>query len=174
MILNRKRDLKRSGIYAIKNKLNNKLYIGSAINFEKRKREHYSNLRNNKHHSKYLQRSFNKYGENNFEFIVLECCRPENLLIREQWYIDTLSPRYNICKIAGNSLGVKRTEETKKKLSESHKGQKAWNKGIPQSEKQKTEHSLKMKGRISPMKGKKWKIESREMLSNSKKGKDQK
>lgn len=161
----------KSGIYCIKNKLNNKLYVGSTINFDKRKREHYSYLRRGTHHSTYLQRSFNKYGEINFEFFILETCESEKLLIREQHYIDVLSPRYNICKIAGNSLGVKRSEETKKKLSDVHKGQKPWNKGVPQSEKQKNEHSLRMKGKISGVKGKKWKQESKEKLSKAKIGK---
>ena len=47
-----------SGIYRIRNLTNNKFYIGSAINLNKRKNQHFHYLRNNKHHNKPLQNSF--------------------------------------------------------------------------------------------------------------------
>ena len=59
-------------IYHIINKVNNKRYIGQTINFQNRKITHLRNLRTNKHHSSKLQRAWNKYGENNFEFYVKE------------------------------------------------------------------------------------------------------
>lgn len=64
------------------------------------------------HHSLALQRAFHKYGYDNFEFIILENCEENKLIEREQYYLDTLLPEYNICKIAGNCAGVKHTEET--------------------------------------------------------------
>jgi len=55
-----------TGIYKIKNMINGRTYIGSAINFSRRMSSHVSLLNMNKHHSKYLQNSWNKHGEHNF------------------------------------------------------------------------------------------------------------
>ena len=104
-----------SGIYQIVNRINSKRYIGSSVRLLGRKKRHFSELDCNIHHSQALQRAWNKYGKENFDFLILEYCEPCNLLEREQYYIDTLLPEYNICKIAGNCLGVKHTEETKEK-----------------------------------------------------------
>ena len=95
-----------SGIYKILNKSNNKCYIGSTINFNDRRNLHFSKLKRGKHHSIILQRAYDKYGIDNFEFIILEECENDNLLEREQWYFDNYHPEYNIAKIAGNTLGV--------------------------------------------------------------------
>lgn len=59
-------------IYIIKNIVNNKLYIGCAIDFISRKWRHSTDLRNNKHHNIHLQRAWNEYGESNFSFEILE------------------------------------------------------------------------------------------------------
>lgn len=113
-----------SGIYKIINNLNNKIYIGSAVNFTSRKNHHLSFLRRNKHGNNYLQKSFNKYGELNFIFELIEQCNKENLLNREQYYIDNLNPQYNMCKIAGSNFGIKRSKETCEKLRVSNTGKK--------------------------------------------------
>lgn len=107
--------MKDSGIYQIKNKINNKSYIGSSIRLNKRWKRHITDLKCNVHHSLALQRAVNKYGLDNFEFLILESCEDEQLLDREQYYLDTLNPEYNICTIAGNCLGIKQSEETKEK-----------------------------------------------------------
>lgn len=62
------------GIYSIKNKVNGKIYIGQSTDIIDRLRHHLSELRHNRHSNSYLQRSFNKYGEENFEFDVVEEC----------------------------------------------------------------------------------------------------
>jgi predicted GIY-YIG superfamily endonuclease len=59
-------------IYAIRNKVNSKLYVGSTKSFTRRRYSHTSDLKNNKHHSLHLQNSYNKYTKDNFEFIILE------------------------------------------------------------------------------------------------------
>ena len=103
-------------IYKIINIVNEKFYIGSARNFDIRKKTHLYTLRNNKHANEYLQLSFNKYGEINFKFQILEECKLEELISREQYYLDNLNPEYNICKVAYSRLGTKHSEETKRKI----------------------------------------------------------
>ena len=99
-------------IYKIVNIINNKMYVGSAINFRKRKNLHLKNLRDNKHHSKYLQSSYNKHGVENFEFCIIELCDRNKILEREQYYIDALKPQYNVCKSVEKSrLGLKSSPE---------------------------------------------------------------
>ena len=109
-------------IYKITNIINNKVYIGSAIYYASRKGEHLSKLRRNIHHNKHLQASFNKYGEDNFKFSIIEYCNKENLIEREQYYIDNLKPEYNCLKIAYSSIGYKHSKETKEYLSSKFKG----------------------------------------------------
>lgn len=57
-----------------------------------------------------------KYGYSNFQLEILEYTTLENILEREQYYLDFLKPEYNILKIAGSSLGFKYSEETKAKM----------------------------------------------------------
>lgn len=116
-----------SGIYQIRNTVNGKTYIGSAMNIGSRWSTHRHLLRKNKHHSIYLQREWNKYGEDAFEFSVLEPCSILMLIFREQHYINFVSPEYNIAKVAGSALGRKHSDETRKKMSESQKAQRAKN-----------------------------------------------
>lgn len=109
-------------IYAIKNTINKHLYVGSARDFLVRKYKHLNDLRKGKHHSLYLQRAYNKYGEQGFRFVVLETVRKESqLLKREQHYLDKLNPVYNICHTAGSCLGIKLSEERKEALRKSSK-----------------------------------------------------
>lgn len=75
-------------IYSIKNKVNNKMYIGSTVDFSRRKRQHLHDLRHNKHNNNHLQKSFNKYGEDNFIFSIVEktdCL--EKLILLEKEHI---------------------------------------------------------------------------------------
>ena len=111
-------------IYAIKNKKNSKIYVGSAVNLKQRWICHKSDLNLSRHHSNHLQRAWDKYGEDSFEFSILEQVdQKENLIPREQYYIDLhrsadRNNGYNMAPIAGSSLGVKHTEKTKQKYSE--------------------------------------------------------
>lgn len=96
-----------SGIYKIINTKNGKFYLGSAKNLQKRWRRHLNALGKNIHENLHLQRAFNKYGREFFEFQVVENCEISELLIREQYYLDLLTPwditiGYNIGK---NSSG---------------------------------------------------------------------
>jgi|ERR1035437_2369341 hypothetical protein len=99
------------GIYKIINQINKDCYIGSSLDFNSRKSRHFRDLKDKKHHSIILQRAVEKYGINNFQFEIIENCEKEMLLEREQYYIDLINPKYNICKIAGSPLGTKQSEK---------------------------------------------------------------
>lgn len=105
------------GIYKIINTENGKFYIGSSVNVEFRILKHLSHLRRNVHRNAHLQAAFNRYGEDAFDFQLMEICQREQLLEREQHYIDTLRPDYNVCLVAGNTLGYKHTDQAKAKMS---------------------------------------------------------
>lgn len=91
-------DLKISGIYCIINIKNSKKYIGSSKNIRQRLWSHRAELRHNKHENNYLQNAWNKYGEHNFDYYILEKCEESLLLEKEQLYIDTINPEYNMNK----------------------------------------------------------------------------
>jgi group I intron endonuclease len=116
-----------AGIYKITSKIHpDRIYVGSAINIEKRWREHKNLLLRNKHENIRLQNHYNKYGKDNFIFSIITECDPikEVLLSREQFFIDSLNPFFNICKKADCPPGIKHTEEQKRILSERMKGNK--------------------------------------------------
>ena len=80
-----------TGVYIFKNKINGKCYIGSTImTFKKRFDHHVCHLRENKHKNKHFQNAWNKYGEDSFEYDILEICPKDKCLEREQYYLDTL------------------------------------------------------------------------------------
>ena len=117
-----------TGIYIIQSKIHpGRFYIGSALNINKRFKAHEGYLKRNEHHSSKLQRHFNKYGWDDLEFFILEqfdFISNEHLLSREQYYIDTLNPWFNVSKIAGNCTGVKHSKKTRKKMSIAQQGKK--------------------------------------------------
>jgi len=115
-------------IYQIRSKINNKVYIGSAIKWSDRRAKHLRDLRGNKHHSKHLQNHYNKYGESDLIFEVLEEVSNCNLLEREQYWLDKVRPfektrGFNICKDARSRKGLKSSEATKRRISVAKKGQ---------------------------------------------------
>lgn len=107
------------GIYMLINLVNGKRYIGSSINVAQRLWEHRSTLRHNKHSNAHLQKAWNKYGEGAFEYQILEKCQEDDRFEREQFYVNTLNPEYNICKDVVQNPPV--SEETRKKHSETRK-----------------------------------------------------
>ncbi|KKN23367.1 hypothetical protein LCGC14_0905660 [marine sediment metagenome] len=114
-----------SGIYEIVNTINGKMYIGSAVSLSGRFRQHRFTLKNGKHGNVHLQRAWNKYGPVSFVFSVIEYVAEKDLLAREQYWIDAYgvaSEGYNICPIAGSNLGLRWSEEAKRKASIAKKG----------------------------------------------------
>ncbi|WP_043062376.1 NUMOD3 domain-containing DNA-binding protein [Brucella anthropi] len=111
-----------SGIYEIVNLVTGDRYVGSSINLKRRRHQHFRDLRNAKHTNSYLQRAFDKYGELNFSFRVLEMCMTDELLACEQVHVDQKA-EYNLCKeCVGSQLGMKHSASTRLKLSLSHMG----------------------------------------------------
>lgn len=139
----------KSGIYQITNIVSKKIYIGSAISLRRRFTEHKRELKKNAHYNRKLQNSYNKHGEGNFKFEVLATCPKEYLIKMEQWFIDKLNPEYNICKKAGSCLGVKHSDATRIKISNSKKGLQ-----IPQSVRDKISIANKGKKRTEETKKK--------------------
>ncbi|MBT6047738.1 MAG: GIY-YIG nuclease family protein [Candidatus Scalindua sp.] len=115
-----------SGIYEIICKPTQKRYVGSAVNLERRKKQHFTNLQKSNHPNTYLQNSYTKYGKDNFEFKILCYYEPTELIFQEQRFLDYYKKDslFNICKTAGSTLGLRHTDETKKKISLGNKGNK--------------------------------------------------
>lgn len=118
----------KSGIYVIF--INNKRYIGSAVNVQSRLRTHKANLRLNKHSNKYIQAAYNKYLD--FSCYAIEYCEKDKLLEREQIWINYFNSNngkfgYNLRKIPNSNLGLKfgpRSEKDKLKIGLGNKGKR--------------------------------------------------
>ena len=106
----------KSGVYCIENMRNGKKYIGSSKNILQRLYSHRSYLRSNIHANQKLQNGWNKYGEKAFRCYIVEICPFIKLLEREQFYIDSLSPWYNITHEVQE---LHMSEESKIKMSKS-------------------------------------------------------
>lgn len=140
----------KTGIYGIRNKISGKVYVGQTLmNFGDRRDSHFSLLRNDKHACAEMQADFADIGEDNFEFVVLCECDYYDIDDRESEYIAFYQERglsYNKCsggrigytgppipehakKIIGeknrlHGLGRKASQDTRRKMSEAHKGKK--------------------------------------------------
>lgn len=120
-----------SGVYAIRNKATGKVYVGSSSNIAVRMASHRANLIRGNHHSKRLQSSWIKHGEESFEFFVVLVCGRENLIVYEQIVIDFFHAAtrdgYNMLPTAGTRAGARNTEDHNRKISIGKTGQ-TWKK----------------------------------------------
>lgn len=108
------------GIYSITNLKNNKKYIGQSINVYERWIHHKITLKGNYHSNRYLQRAYNNSSENNFEFQLLKVCKPKYLDRFEKLYIriyNTNNRKYGYNLDSGGNEFKKHSIETKKKIS---------------------------------------------------------
>lgn len=152
-----------SGIYRIDGP-NGKFYVGSAQRLLRRWIEHKRDLRKGCHANPRLQSAWSKYGEKSFSFTVIEVV-PEmgRLIEREQFWIDELEAvdeGYNVLRIADSRLGLKSSDETKRKQSAAHTGRKHG----PMSQEQKAYFSKLYAGR-------KLSDETRRRMSEARRGK---
>lgn len=135
-------------IYKIISKQTSKFYIGSSKTIGSRWRWHRNKLRNNKHHNIHLQRIYNKYGEEDITYHVLEICPVENILQLEQNYIDIFKTDnlfLNVALRAGGGDTISKHPNRKKiinKISLSLK--KRYKEGLISKE------FLKSQGRFKP------------------------
>lgn len=116
-----------SGIYAFIRKGTDDMYIGSSNDIPKRLHQHFSQLRRGKHHSKYMQRVYDKYGADILEVKVLEYTAVDKLIEREQYYLDLYQPVFNSNKEAGRTViyGRKMSDEQKAKMKATNAAKKA-------------------------------------------------
>ena len=114
------------GIYKIINVVNNKFYVGSAVNLKRRKARHFSELRHGRHSNGKLQAAWRKYGEQAFVFVVVEdlsedadLLAAENVWLKEHvgkeyCYnigVDATAPMLGVSGEASPTWGRKRTPE---------------------------------------------------------------
>lgn len=155
------KSLKCSGIYCIEHATSGKYYIGQAVDVWVRFLEHKRDLKSNIHDNKHLQNAWNKYGETDFKFYLILKSERANLTFLEDYFLEMVpkNKRYNIAPIYKNTMYTAWnknksgcfSDETRNKMSKSHKGQKAWNCGIQLS----SDHvyNLKLAHSKNPIKG---------------------
>jgi len=168
-------------VYEIVNEINGKKYIGSTISKARRWRQHRNKLKNNKHNNMHLQRSWDKYGSEEFEFFVMEEVQTEeNLLNREDFYIkywnyhtpemiynealDAKAPAKGKTGEDAAFYGEHHTAVTKQKISEFMKGKRV-GKDNPMYDVHRT-------GKDAPNYGNKHTEATKKKMRDAKKGKE--
>lgn len=115
-------------IYRWRNVVTDWSYIGSTLQLRKRKNLHLCLLRTNRHHTRHLQAAWNKYGEHSFVFEVLaelDCTNDVELRKAEtDWLIKCAGSLYNAAPVAQSVIGLKRSDETRAKISLALRGMK--------------------------------------------------
>lgn len=144
------------GIYKIINVVNNKFYIGSAVNFSRRKTRHFSELRTGKHNNKHLQAAWFKYGESAFVFAVVEEVQDKALLLdaENRWLkahvgndycynigVDATAPALGKAGPLSPTWGYRHTDKAKQKIVDALVARP------PQSEETKAKRRATMTGR---------------------------
>jgi hypothetical protein len=98
----------KSHIYLIKNKINNKIYVGQAVShrlnngkyryfgYKGRFKDHISEAINNtkKNQSTYLNNAIRKYGKENFDVELIETCETNDSDKKEIYYINEYKSIY--------------------------------------------------------------------------------
>lgn len=172
---------KRSGIYCIENISTNKKYIGQSVDIHTRWCHHRSELKNHTHFNDYLQKSWDKYGEDDFKFYVIEYCDICELDDKENYYIDLYNTTdrdfgYNL-KTGGQDRNAVFSDELRERISEAVKQDYI---DHPEKREHKRESALKYwsnqetknkrSGKNASMYGKHHTEESKRKISEARKG----
>lgn len=142
------RELYISGVYKIVNSVSNKVYVGSAVNIEKRWLRHLRDLKRGRHPNHKLEEDYNLLGEDSFLIEVIKELPIEELVAAEQQYMDTMSAAYgtgilyNIRTLSQSTLGIRHKEDTKLKISATSAGRWSGRKHSPET-KEKMSQSAK-------------------------------
>ena len=148
----------KAGVYLLTHLESQNKYIGSSVNLSRRLKYYFSKVNIARHTNSRIHNALLLYGHSSFSLTILEYIEIENfsieeakniILEREQYFIDKISPEYNILKTAGSLLGFKHSRRRKETILK-FKNSKSKSK--------------------NPMYGKLHSIETREILSNLKKG----
>lgn len=160
----------KMGIYKIINVVNNKFYVGSAVNFSRRKTRHFSELRTGKHNNRYLQAAWNKHGEAAFVFVVVEEVQDKATLLETEnrWLkehvgkdycynlgVDATAPMLGVSGELSPTWGYRHTKESLKKIGVASKAriqsdeEKAKRRGTMKGHGVSTETRLKISATLS-------------------------
>ncbi len=149
------------GIYKIMTPSGN-CYVGSSHNIKIRWQNHVSCMKLQKHHCTALNHVALKYSIDELEFIILEECARDELLIREQYWFEKLNPVYNSCRTATGPTETNRklarehilrlnqipwTQERKDKARKRLAASEPWTKNKPWTPERRAAQSLRMKKR---------------------------
>lgn len=118
-----------NGIYIIHNTVTNTIYIGqTGKSFNYREKRHKTMLRGGYHSNRHLQNAYNKYGESAFEFDTLEELNTVDTDALDEaekfwiaYYKSIGADMYNLAAVGKSALGIKRSNETKSKVSTAKK-----------------------------------------------------
>lgn len=107
----------KSGVYRWTNLTNGKSYIGSSVNLSRRLSQYYNiNMLTKYRQNSHIHRAILKYGYSKFKLDILEYCDKKDTIKREQYYMDTIKPEYNILQYAGSNTGFVHSSESIEKI----------------------------------------------------------
>lgn len=114
-------DRKKAGIYCIKNKVNGKVYVGKAKDVYRRIKHHKTLLNTkSKDENRHLIYAWHKYGEDSFEYVVLEYLPIDEILLKEReihWTRELKAVRYGYNIREESETRVIVSEESRTRMS---------------------------------------------------------
>jgi group I intron endonuclease len=113
------------GIYGIRNTANGKWLVGSSVDIRRRWKEHRNRADSKRHDNPHFQRAWEQYGCDAFEFLVLELCAADMLILREDahmGYYNSMDKRFGYNMASANKMCI--TDAVRQHMSESGKGRK--------------------------------------------------